>query len=261
MSDKKTVIVVVSFGTNIIRAKKAAYDQIVKELQEYSGLPVWQAFTDDDTVRAMDGVSDDEHLFTVEGACETAIAQKFEEIKVIPVFMARGELYYTLHGRLDFFKDRLTIKVADPVLANLDACKDVAELFLQSVEIDPAKEYLLVSHSNPKFPFPGYKLFEQILEEKGFANIKLIPLMERDSFGQAITHLKKRRALERGASVIVLPLIVAWGDYMANTIYNNDDSFVANLRSAGYRAVFTGEGMGEYPAFRTIYKKRLDALN
>lgn len=260
MSDNKTVILVVSVGTNIIRAKAAAYDKIVEDLAKYSSLPVWQAFTDDDTAKAMTGNSAADKVYTVEGALETAIAQKYTDVKVIPVFMARGELYFTLQGRLEFYKDRLNIKVADPVLANAEACAEVADILVNMTEIDPGKEYLLVSHGNPKFPFMGYKLLEQSLQEKGYANIKVISLMERDSFGQAITFLKKRNALERNTNVVVIPLIVAWGDYMADELYNSQDSFIWQLRAAGYRAVFTGMGLGEFESFRTIYNKRLDAI-
>ncbi len=260
MSEKKTVILVVSVGTNIIRAKAAAYDKIVEDLAQYSSLPVWQAFTDDDTAAAMTGSTANDKIYTVEGALETAIAQKFTDVKVIPVFMARGELYFTLQGRLEFYKDRLNIRVADPVLANEEACEEVANLFIQMTDIDPNKEYLLVSHGNPKFPFMGYRILEQKLQEKGYANIKVISLMERDSFGQAVTFLKKRNALERNENVVIIPLIVAWGDYMADELYNSQDSFIWQLRRAGYRAVFTGMGLGEFELFRTIYNKRLDAI-
>ena len=260
MSENKTVILVVSVGTNIIRAKAAAYDKIVEDLAQYSSLPVWQAFTDDDTAAAMTGSTANDKIYTVEGAHETAIAQKFTDVKVIPVFMARGELYFTLQERLEFYKDRLNIRVADPVLANEEACEEVANLFIPMTDIDPNKEYLLVSHGNPKFPFMGYKILEQKLQEKGYANIKVISLMERDSFGQAVTFLKKRNALERNENVVIIPLIVAWGDYMADELYNSQDSFIWQLRRAGYRAVFTGMGLGEFELFRTIYNKRLDAI-
>jgi len=47
---------------------------------------------------------------------------------------------------------------------------------------------------------------------------------------------------------------------MANELYNAQDSFVWRLRNAGYRAVFTGGGLGEFEQFRNIYHKRLDAV-
>ena len=47
---------------------------------------------------------------------------------------------------------------------------------------------------------------------------------------------------------------------MANELYNAQDSFVWRLRNAGYRAVFTGAGLGEFEAFRKLYFKRLDAV-
>ena len=89
MSEKKTVILVVSVGTNIIRAKAAAYDKIVEDLAQYSSLPVWQAFTDDDTAAAMTGSTANDKIYTVEGALETAIAQT---VRFSRVWMNGGDV-------------------------------------------------------------------------------------------------------------------------------------------------------------------------
>ena len=80
---------------------------------------------------------------------------------------------------------------------------------------------------------------------------------EKDCLGQAVAWLKKREADLRDAQVEIVPLVIAWGDYMAGELYNSQDSFMWQLRKAGYRTVFTGKGLGEYPEFREIYTKKL----
>ena len=58
-----------------------------------------------------------------------------------------------------------------------------------------------------------------------------------------------------------MPLVVAWGDYMAGELYNSNSSFMWQLRRLGYRTVFSGKGLGEYAAFRKIYPKRYWEVN
>ena len=90
--------------------------------------------------------------------------------------------------------------------------------------------------------------------------MEVVKLSDRDSVGQAVAHLKERQTAVRDAQVEIVPLVVAWGDYMAGELYNSDNSFMWQLRKAGYRTVFTGKGLGEYEAFRKIYTKRFNEL-
>ena len=258
MSSKDSIIMLASVGTTVIRAKVITYDKIREELADYSGMEVLQVFTDDSAAHSMTDKED--KVYTVEEALERAIALGYSKVIAVPVFMTKGELYNSLKSRLDFYLDRLDIKMTDSILYDADSCREFLEVFETFAQLDPNKEYLLVEHGNPYYHCAANTYLQKALDEKGYANAKVIQLKERDSFGQAITFLKARHADETGAQVVVTPLIVAWGDYMANELYNSQDSFVWRLRNAGYRAVFTGAGLGEFEAFRKLYFKRLDAV-
>ncbi|MCR5294880.1 MAG: sirohydrochlorin cobaltochelatase [Lachnospiraceae bacterium] len=258
MSSKDTIIILASVGTTIIRAKESTYDLIMKELADYSGMEVLQVFTDDHAAHAMnDNVK---NIYTVEEALEKAISLKYSKVIVVPVFMTKGQLYNELKSRLDFYLDRLDIKMADSVLYDADSCREFVEIFETIRTIKPEKNYLFVEHGNPYYHCAANTYLQKAFEEKGYNNVKVIQLKERDSFGQAVSFLKERKADETGAQLIIVPIIVAWGDYMADELYNSQDSFVFRLKNAGYRAIFTGEGLGEFEQFRKIYLKRLDAV-
>lgn len=241
MSSKDTIIILASIGTTIIRAKVTTYDMIKKDLADYSGMDVLQVFTDDNAAHAMSEPED--RVYTVEEALEKAIALGYSKVIAVPVFMTKGELYNSLKSRLDFYLDRLEIRMTDSVLHDAKSCKEFVEIFETITSLDPKKEYLFVEHGNPYYHCAANTYLQKALDEKGYANAKVIQLKERDSFGQAIAFLKSRKADETGAQVIIIPLIVAWGDYMANELYNAQDSFVWRLRNAGYRAAFTGGGL------------------
>ena len=254
-----SMILLVSVGTNMLRAKQESYDAILHQLEEHSGKRVLQVFTDDSTA---DAVSDgDERVYGVEEGIEEAIRSGAGKVLVVPVFMNRGELYNGLQSRLDFYRDRIEIKLADPVLRDQAACDHVEEILEQMINIDENKEYLLVAHGNPSYHAASYRYLQKSFDEKGHKNVKVVPLMEKDSYGQTITFLKARKADETKAQVVIIPLIVAWGDYMADILYNAQDSFMWNLRNAGYRTVFSGRGLGEHALFRAIYNDRLDEID
>ena len=111
MSSKDSIIMLASVGTTVIRAKVITYDKIREELADYSGMEVLQVFTDDSAAHSMSDKED--KVYTVEEALERAIALGYSKVIAVPVFMTKGELYNSLKSRLDFYLDRLEIKMTD----------------------------------------------------------------------------------------------------------------------------------------------------
>lgn len=260
MEKQKTVIFLASFGTNILRAKEVSYDKIQAELALTSGLPVWQVFTDDATARAVDGIGG-AHIYTVEDALETAIIHGFTSVLVVPVFFAEGELYQALQSRLNYYRDRIDVEMTEAVIYDEASAEAAAEALVKCVKPVPEMEYLFVGHGSSENYNHNYASLEQGMRKLGYENVRVLKIKDRDCVGQAIAWLKKREADMRDAQVEIVPLVVAWGDYMAGELYNSQDSFMWQLRKAGFRTVFTGNGLGQYPEFREIYVKRLQEKN
>ena len=254
----KEMIILASVGTNILRAKMASYDKIKAQLEEHTGLEVLNVFTDDHTAEAVSTA--EERVYTVEEAVEKCIRHKADMIYVVPVFMTKGELYRELALRLDFYRDRVNIKMADAVLSDEDACRKIEAVMADIYKFDEKSFYLVVDHGNPFYHCASNTYLQQAFDEQGYKNVKVIQLSEKDSFGQAVAYLKANKADETNSRVVLLPLIVAWGDYMADALYNAQNSLMWNLRDAGFRTVFTGEGLGEHERFRKIYNERFDEL-
>ncbi len=259
MTNKDTVIFLASFGTSILRAAEESYDKIQADLEAATGLRVLQVFTDNATAKAVDGING-KRIFTVEAAIQESIVNKYSEAIAVPVFFAEGELYNSLRSRLDFYRETIDIRMTNAVMYSPKSCDEVADIMIDIIQPNPASEYILVGHEASAYNDKGYDLLGEKLHEKGHHNMEVVKLSERDSVGQAVAHLKERQAVSRDAQVEIVPLVVAWGDYMAGELYNSDNSFMWQLRKAGYRTVFTGKGLGEYEAFRKIYTKRFNDL-
>lgn len=259
MTDKDTVIFLSSFGTSILRAAEESYYKIQEDLERETGLRVLQVYTDNATAKAVNGING-KKIYTVEMAIQEAIVNKYSEAIAVPVFFAEGELYNSLRSRLDFYRETIDIRMTDAVMFSPKTCDEVADIMIDIIKPEPENEYILVGHEASAYNDRGYDLLGEKLHEKGHRNMEVIKLSDRDSVGQAVAHLKEQQALTRDAQVEIVPLVVAWGDYMAGELYNSDNSFMWQLRKAGYRTVFTGKGLGEYEAFRKIYTKRFNDL-
>ena len=149
MSNRDAIIILASVGTTVIRAKEVTYAQIQKELADYSGLEVLQVFTDNSAAHAMS--EPDDRVYTVEEALERAIAKGYSKVIAVPVFMTKGQLYNELKSRLDFYLDRLAIKMTDSVLYDAESCREFVEVFETIHKPDPKREYLFVEHGNPYY--------------------------------------------------------------------------------------------------------------
>ena len=259
MNKNDTVIFLASFGTSILRAAEESYDKIQADLEKATGLNVLQVYTDDATAKAVNGING-KKIFTVEAAIQEAILKKYNEVIAVPVFFAEGELYNSLRSRLDFYRETINVRMTDAVTHSPKSCDNVADILIKIIKPVPENEYILVGHEASAYNYKGYEILGEKLKEKGYPNIEVVKLSERDSVGQAVAHLKERQALNRDAQVEIVPLIVTWGDYMAGELYNSDNSFMWQLRKAGYRTVFTGKGLGEYEEFRKIYTDRFASL-
>ena len=259
MDNQKTVVFLASFGTSILRAKEVSYDQIQADLALVSGLPVWQVFTDDATARAVNGIGG-AHIYTVEDALETAIIHGYTRVIVVPVFFSQGELYRGLQDRLNFYRDRIDTEMTKAVIFDKHSADVVADILISCIKPAKDTEYLLVGHGAHSDYSRTYSDLEEAFVNKGCENIRVLKLKDKDCLGQAIAWLKKREADTRDAQVEIVPLVIAWGDYMASELYNSEDSFMWQLRKAGYRTVFTGMGLGQYAEFREIYIKKLQEV-
>ncbi len=259
MDNQKTVLFLACFGTSILRAKEVSYDQIQAGLAKISGLPVWQIYTDDATARAVNGIGG-MRIYTVEDALETAIIHGYTKVITVPVFFAAGALYKGLQNRLDFYRDRIDIVMTKPVINDRDSAAEVADILIDCIKPVAETEYLFVGHGAGERDHSSYALLEEALRAKGYDNVRVLKLKERDCAGQAFTWLKSREADLRDAQVELVPLVIAWGDYMAGELYNSNDSLMWQLRKNGFRTVFTGKGLGEYEPFRQIFAKRLQEV-
>lgn len=260
MTNKDTAILLSTFGTSVLRAAEESYCRIAEDLERETGLDVLIVYTDTTAAKAVSTIGG-RKVYTVTLGVEESIVRRFTEIIAVPMFFAQGENYRGLKNKLDYFRDTIDIRLANSVLSGEKACSEAAEVIAEILKPDPENEYILLGYEVGAFEDRGYEMLGEALRRNGHRNIHVIRLSERDSVGQAVARLNERQALARDAQAVIVPLSVAWRDYLDEDMYSFDSNyFVRQLRKAGYRTVFTGKGFGEYEAFRKIFVHRFNEL-
>ena len=260
MNNNNTVILLSAFGTSVLRAAEESYCRVLEDLERETGLDVLLVYTDSTAAKAVDSIAG-KKVYSVTLGVQEAIVRGFTEIIAVPMFFAQGEMYRGLKNKLDYFRDTIDIRLANAVLGSEDAYSETAGIITEILNPEPEKEYILLGHEVGAFEDKGYEMLDKAIRNNGFSSVKVIRLSERDSLGQAVAHLNERQALSRDAQVVIVPLSVAWRDYLDEDMYSFDSThFVRQLRKAGYKTIFTGKGFGEYESFRKIFVRRFQEL-
>ena len=138
----KTIVFEVSLGTADPAIKAVSYDLIKKDLEEASGLPVWEIFTDK-------AAADATEAMTFEEALQKAEQEGYENIRIVPIFLTKGDLFYETKHNVESYQDRFDIKISDAVLADRDSTAFAAGILTLCLHMDPDREYVLAAYGNP----------------------------------------------------------------------------------------------------------------
>lgn len=251
----KTIVFEVSLGTADPAIKAVSYDLIKKDLEEASGLPVWEIFTD----RA---AADATEAMTFEEALQKAEQEGYENIRIVPIFLTKGDLFYETKHTVESYQDRFDIKISDAVLADRDSTAFAAGILTQCLHMDPDREYVLAAYGNPDFSGMAYEILQTAFDRNGYDNVFVAQKVSNPGVPECVEFLRRRREGRTDLKpVILVPLIVSGGNAQMDKLIGETDSFASALREAGYEVEAQNKGLGEYKQFRRIYTIRLSSIN
>lgn len=266
MSKKDTVVFEVSLGTTDLKVKKACYDKLQEDLARVTGLPVWQALVTGYCAKLAQEDDPTQDIYTVPEALEKAKNEGIKTIKVLMVYMTKGDEYYAIKQEVEDFcqENGIELQVAQSVFYNRDACAFVAGVIAQIVTIDPDRDYICVGHGNSSFPGIAYDYMREVFENFGYKNVFVAQLLQAPGVQESLDFLAEQNkdSGDHKRPVTIIPLLVASGHYMMDDIKGDKEtSFLSQIRAAGYDATALEHDLGEYPQFRQIYCSRILALD
>lgn len=251
---ERTVVFEVSLGTADPAIKAISYDLIKKDLEDVSGLPVWEIFTDKEAAARTDAM-------TIQEALERAKEEGYAKVRIVPIFLTKGDLFYETKNAVKAYQDAMDIRISDAVLSDRDATFFVAGILTQILHMDPDREYVFAAYGNPDFGGMAYESLQAAFDRNFYDNVFVAQMIASPGLPECIEFLKNRREGRTDLKpVFVVPLIVSGGNAQMDRLIGEEDSFVSRLREEGFDVEFSSRGLGEYRQFRRIYTIRLASI-
>ncbi|HWR31511.1 MAG TPA: sirohydrochlorin cobaltochelatase, partial [Negativicutes bacterium] len=259
---QKKAILVVSFGTTVPETRKANIDVLEQEIQ--AAFPEWEvrrAFTSGmvrEKIAAEEGLPVDPPA----KALKRLQRDGFDDVIVQPTHIIPGEEYDRLTAALEPFRSDgvfASLKLGRPLLYHGGAEARQPDDYLIAVEalrqqlptFAPADRgrVVLMGHGSGHVSDSCYDLLQERIEVAGLP--VFTATVEGSRTVEAALEWLER---ENARRVVLMPFMLVAGDHAMNDMAGEEaDSWQSRLRSAGYQVESHLRGLGENPAFRTIY--------
>jgi len=259
---QKKAILVVSFGTTVPETRRANIDVLEQEIQ--AAFPEWEvrrAFTSGmvrEKIAAEEGLPVDPPA----KALKRLQRDGFDEVIVQPTHIIPGEEYDRLTAALEpFRRDGVfaSLKLGRPLLYHGGAEARQPDDYLIAVEalrrqlptFAPADRgrVVLMGHGSGHVSDRCYDLLQERIEAAGLP--VFTATVEGSRTVEAALEWLER---ENARRVVLMPFMLVAGDHAMNDMAGEEaDSWQSRLSAAGYQVESHLRGLGENPAFRTIY--------
>ena len=266
-------LLVVSFGTsfNDSRAKdiKGIEDALAKAFPDWS---VRRAFTAQiiiNHVQARDG----EKIDNVEQALERAVANGVKILVVQPTHLMHGAEYDELCEALAKYEDKMTIKVAQPLLGEVGADasvinadkETVAKAVVAAAGVADDTALVLMGHGTAHVAKVTYSQMQAQMNSLGYKNV-FVGTVEGEPEETACEEVIKAVNEAGFKKVVLRPLMVVAGDHANNDMADPEDeeSWLSMFNAAGlFESIETQiAGLGRLEAIQAMYVQHTqDAIN
>ena len=248
----KKAILVVSFGTSYPDALKNNILSVETAIGEaFPGWEICRAFTSSIIMKKLlrrDGMEID----TVSRAMEKLEKEGYTHVAVQPTHVMHGEEYEKLLSQLEPFRQKLNVRVGEPLLDRQGDYAQAADALLSWLPPRDADEALvLMGHGTAHFANAAYAQLEQNLQDRQenvfVGTVEGYPTLERVE-----RQLAARPNLKK---IMLVPFMLVAGDHAHNDMAGDGDSWKAQLEAKGYSVRCILQGLGECPAIRQIFAR------
>lgn len=252
------------FGTADKTAREAAISSIVRDAAvQFPDLHFVEAYTSAFIRKRLASLG--EHVPSPEECLEELAAEGRDTVYIQPLHLTPGEEYDNkLRPLLERYGNRFRRLVlgeplfyhwAEGVDDDYAAVLDVLrELYPPSAE----EVIVLLGHGSPHRHNPVYERLQNVIEQ-GRLPICIGVVEETDTPDFSMVEI---RLSEYGVRQICLaPLLLSGGIHVTEDMAGKSDaSWKSRLETLGYQVRTNLRGLGEYPAFRQLYMKKLANL-
>ncbi|MEY8000243.1 sirohydrochlorin cobaltochelatase [Clostridium sp. Mt-5] len=252
MSILKKGILVVSFGTSVLKALKNCIQATEQEIgKEFKGYEVRRAFTSGVIIRKLKREMK-LNIDTVSEALDKMKYEGFSEVYVQPLHIMPGDEYDKIIcdvKKYEAFFDRLI--VGKPVLYRKDDYTIAAEALKSQIpDLREGEAVVLMGHGSSHPCNASYVMFQYILDDMGMKKIFVGTVEGYPVIENIIPKLKENKI----RNITLMPFMLVAGDHALNDMAGEDSSsWKEILKNKGFQVSTYIHGLGENKAFQKIY--------
>lgn len=252
---RKTAIVLVSFGTSEPGAKKRALDTLEGEIRAaFPNVSVLHAYTSPTVRRILHRRG--EAAFSLEEIFEQLRERGIRRVVCQCSYLLEGHEYDAMLAAIDAYRPFFDSVSCGRSLLRLDDGAALFDFLRESVSPAPNRVCLLVGHGTTHEENRAYAELESRLENCGAGKTRIVTI-ERTEHPQEI--VCALRALET-RQVVLMPLLSVAGVHAKEDIFGETNSWYSLLRDAGFEVLKQERGLCEFPQIRRSLIKSIDRL-
>lgn len=251
---KKKGLLVVSFGTSYQNSLKnniqAIETSIGNAFPEYE---LRRAFTSGMIIRKLKK-RDNYHVYTVEEALESFLADGFTDLLIQPTHIINGVENDNMQKTIFAYKDKFdSILIGSPLLTTTNDYRALIDGVMSEFSYLKEDEFLVfMGHGTEHDANAVYPALDYMLKADGHTNV-YIGTVEGYPDLALVKELVHKKAPKR---ILLAPLMIVAGDHATNDMAGEEKgSWKNEFLREGYEVSCILKGLGEYPAIRDIFVK------
>lgn len=268
-SGSKKAIVVVSFGTTFVDARKACIESVENRIQAaFPEYDVYRAFT---SKIVMKRIAEKEkiHINDLETTLKELKAKGYQEVVVQTTHLTPGEEYdkKVMAVVNKFDKSFAKLSVGRPLLFHegQNGMPNDFALMAEALKAQtpvlqmPGQYVVFMGHGSPHQHNPAYGTLQKYLDAAGVqAVVGVVEETDHPNFEDTKAELAKRGAKR----LVMMPLMLVAGDHANNDMAGDEhDSWKSQLMEEGYQVKTYIHGLGENTAVQDLYVQHVrDAI-
>lgn len=255
---KTKAIVFTSFGVGDKEIRRRTLGAVVLDLKaKFKDAEVVEAYTSD-VLRQKISEQEGKPAFSLSAALEKLAANGYQEVLVLPSHLTHGEEYENKVEKVarEFSPRFSRLVLAEPVFAVPEDYANVLAALLMDLHVRPGEELVLMGHGSPHRHNPVYEQLQAHIDREGLpAHVGVLEENDTPSFDDVLARLEQTGS----KNVLLAPLLLTGGRHVEHEMAGEEQkSWKSRLEAAGYAVRVSPYGLGEYPAFRSLYLKKAE---
>ena len=255
----RQVIVFASFGVADARTRANSLDRTSFEIaRAYPQFAVVQAYTSDFIREKM--LKQGLRALSLAECLEELLDSGCEEVYIQPAHLTAGEEYEKKLVRVaDEFASRFKkLVLGEPLFCHDYDYDDVLAALTESLERQKDEHIVLMGHGSPHRHSDAYEILQDKADKLGLPiTLGVLEKTDRPTLDDVVARLKAKGAKK----ILLAPLLMVGGMHVTHDLAGNGrESWEKRLTEEGFEVRTDRRSLGEYPAFRTEYIKKVGRL-